>query len=52
MNVFKPNWGLTIEVMAGILFFMAMILGMLLVSDPAYVGITITELEGKEIRLH
>ena len=53
MRVYTPQWGYLMETMAGILLFTAVVIYVLLVSDPKYVNIDIAELQGgSEIRLH
>ena len=53
MRVYTPQWGYLMETMAGILIFTAVVIYVLLVSDPKYVNIDIAELQGgSEIRLH
>ena len=52
MRPYTPHWGYLMETMAGILAFTAFVIYILLVSDPKYVGISINELQGSEIRLH
>lgn len=52
MKYYTPHWGYLMETVAGILFFIAGLLWLLLVTDPKYLGITVNELQGKEIRLH
>ena len=53
MRVYTPHWGYLMETMAGILIFTAVVIYILLVSDPKYVNIDIAELQGgSEIRLH
>jgi sugar phosphate permease len=52
MRAFGTNWGYMMETMAGILCFVALVIWIFLVSDPKYLGITIQELTGKEIKLH
>jgi hypothetical protein len=44
MRVYTPNWGYLMETMAGILVFTAVVIYVLLVSDPKYVNIDIAEL--------
>jgi hypothetical protein len=46
MTHYNGHWGYLMETAAGILFFIAGLLMLFLVSDPKYVGITVTELKG------